>query len=133
MKRSRLLALAFGIAACASATAPAVNREFDLLVRRQARVDGTPITLQFDSVAEDSRCPSGAQCVTQGTARVRIAVLFAAGPEYAVELSDSLGRNTAVVNGWFVDFLDLKPHPAVGVVVDPDRRIARFRVRPAPD
>jgi hypothetical protein len=59
-----------------SPTAPTVplNREFVLAPSQSAAVDGTPLTVRFNGVTGDSRCPADAICIQGGSADVRISV-----------------------------------------------------------
>jgi hypothetical protein len=136
MKRALIPALCAAIAACnSSATAPRVGAEFDLGVRTPAAVEGTPLVVEFDSVLEDTRCPVNAQCVQEGRAAVRILVTYASGPDilHDLRLVDRPDSSTALVGGWFVDFVDLLPHPVVGQEMTPESRRVRLRIRQALD
>lgn len=51
-----------------------VGSEFALAVGELTRVAGTPFTVKFDRVFEDSRCPMNARCVWEGNAKIAIRV-----------------------------------------------------------
>jgi len=43
-----------------------IDNEFSLTVGQIAELKGEQITLQFEGIQEDSRCPKGATCIWQG-------------------------------------------------------------------
>lgn len=136
MKRAIIPALCAAIAACNTATtAPRAGAEFDVGVHSPTAVAGTPLVVEFDSVLEDTRCPINAQCVQEGRAAVRVLVTYASGPDilHVLRLVNRPDSSTGLVGGWFVDFIDLLPHPAVGQEMPPDQRRVRLRIRQALD
>lgn len=137
MTRLLVTLLMLGISACRTATEPALNEPFELWLREAHQVEGTGVVFQFDSVINDSRCPEGAVCtaIWAGRAEVQISAWYASGPDilYTLRLSDRPDSSTAVVAGYFVEFLDLLPHPSLDGPVHPDTRRVRLLVRPALD
>ena len=106
------------LAACASGgvdspTAPAVNEEFTLRPGQTAAVSGTPLRITFESVRDDSRCPTDVTCIWEGDATVVLRV--AVDSEQAVkELHTSEGgeRSRKAPAGGFVISLErLDPAP----------------------
>lgn len=131
MKTVSVLALCAVLAACSGPTTPDVGATFDVGLHRSVRVSGSPVTVSFDSVLEDSRCPIGALCVQRGRAWVRLGVRAGAGAFQPIELTDS--STVGLSAGWFVEFVDLLPRPGIGVTIDPNNRTVRLKVRPALD
>jgi hypothetical protein len=43
-----------------------IDKEFSLAIGQVAELSGEQITLQFEGIQEDSRCPKGATCIWQG-------------------------------------------------------------------
>ena len=63
------------VTACAgSPTGPttSLNTEFTLAPADVMTIDGTSLTVRFNDVSGDSRCPSDALCIQGGSAAVRI-------------------------------------------------------------
>ena len=76
-----VVALTFGCGFMQSASGPTpvpadalLDREFELRVSGVARISGEPLTITFDSVVADSRCPTNTTCVFEGDATVRLNV-----------------------------------------------------------
>lgn len=63
-------------AGCLNATSPAtpIDRELVLAPSQRAQVPGTDLSIRFEGVMGDSRCPADALCVLGGDAIVRIVV-----------------------------------------------------------
>ena len=71
----------------------------------------------FDSLVTDSRCPTGAECIWQGTAIVEI-TFSETGNLHHFTMSlkgfPSLGYpNDTTINGYRIIFTDLKPYPDI--------------------
>ena len=72
-----LATVVLGLAGCGDPpTGPsaALGQEFTLAPGERVRITGTAISLQFERVDGDSRCPADAVCVLGGDAVVRIGV-----------------------------------------------------------
>jgi hypothetical protein len=69
-------AVALASACSSSPTAPSIplDRQFTVMPGERVRISGTAISLQFERVDGDSRCPADAICVLGGDAQVRLSV-----------------------------------------------------------
>jgi hypothetical protein len=66
---SSFLLVQLTITGCLGRTAnvqASIDNEFSLAIGQTAELTGGQITIQFEGVQEDSRCPRGATCVWQG-------------------------------------------------------------------
>ncbi|MEH3143337.1 MAG: hypothetical protein PGN37_24930 [Mycobacterium kyogaense] len=82
---------------------------------QQASVAGSAVTVRFDRVLEDSRCPALVDCVWAGQARIALVVESDGTPPQTVELStypasDATGP-TARVGAHAVTLRALDPYP----------------------
>ena len=71
------------------------------------------VTICFDSVLSDSRCPANAICVWRGTAIAKFS-FTANGNVYPLTLATSAFNGVpsdTVVTGYKIKFLDLSPYP----------------------
>lgn len=71
----------------------------------------------FDSLIQDSRCPTGAECFWQGTAIIKV-TFTEAGNRHQFEMSlkdfPSLGYpSDTTIGGYRIAFTDLKPYPGI--------------------
>jgi hypothetical protein len=109
-----------------SATAP-VNEDFALSVGESIAVSGTPITIRFLGVPEDSRCPSTVNCIWAGNARVELE-LRGIGVPGTIALNSLDGVQEGVYGSYRVRLVQLLPVPiTTGSVQQGDYR-ATLRV-----
>ena len=130
MKTRILLAYLFAVcipAACQSAIPLVdtnINKEFSLAPGQTARIRGTDLTLTFNAVLSDDRCPIEVECAASGPVTVSLTVqrgdIVPAG--LALEtLTDEEGRSPGVpfegiqdsveAGDYIVRLLGVLPHP----------------------
>lgn len=91
-----------------------------------ASVTGTGVSLRFDRVANDSRCPGDAICIQGGDAIVVISVLEAAG---AVSYDLHTGsERPARHEDMTINLVSLDPYPFSSLPFDPADYRATLRV-----
>lgn len=127
MKRAVLAVLcAAGLAACSQdVTAPvqapqvpsaaasanvSLDQPFELRVGRSATVTGEGLTVSFQAVPSDSRCPTGVQCVWAGNAVVQV-VLSKDGKAFGAELNTNLEPTSVDYLNYNVALVSLTPYP----------------------
>jgi len=87
------------------------------------------VSIHFDRMTEDSRCPFGAVCVWEGNARIELTV--SDGVDTAV-----LGLNTntpptqELFGGFTIRLDQLDPYPSARYPTRPDRYVATLAVFP---
>jgi hypothetical protein len=118
------------VTAC-SDTSPAspspISREVVLAPGQTAAVAEAGITLRFDGVAGDSRCPADAICIQGGDALVRIAVIPTRGSPQAYALHTGDMRPVAH-DDLEIALVELSPYPFSSKPILPDDYRARLRV-----
>lgn len=124
------LALACRSAADGSSpTEPSVGEAFDLRAGTTAALDGGSLTLRFDRVSEDSRCPVDVQCIQAGDAVVVLAAT-AGGTASTLELhTSSRASSEGTAGSYTVRLLELRPAPRSTVTTRPEDYVARLEVR----
>ena len=75
------------------------------------RVDAGDLTIAFDAVLEDSRCPLEVLCFWEGNAAVRLILTDGTGGSTAVTLKMSHGPRKVEHQGVTIFLEDLKPYP----------------------
>ncbi len=76
--------------------------------------DATGLSVRFDAVTEDSRCPINATCISAGRAVVRVTVSGSAAPETADLASDPVNARSASAQGVRIEWQQLEPYPWAG-------------------
>jgi hypothetical protein len=117
MKKALSLLCSALTAACALATEPgvaALDREFGVREGEQVEVDGGQLTVRFLEVADDSRCPTGAQCAWAGEGVVLLRLARTGSEPAEVTLRTTPDKESATYQGYRVVLRELDPHPRVG-------------------
>ncbi len=125
MKRAVFaLLVAAGLTACnQDATSPApeaplasasasvsLDQPFTLRVGRSATVAGEGLTISFEAVPSDSRCPTGVQCIWAGNAVVQV-VLSKDGKAFGAELNTGQEPTSVDYLNYNVALVSLAPYP----------------------
>ena len=89
----------------------------DVPLGKTAVVEKTGLSVKFDSVHQDSRCPINAKCLWAGTAIVNVTVSNRAGEVKAIKLSTTNFETFNKVETAFgksIEIMDLLPNPLAG-------------------
>lgn len=114
-----LVATLVSLAACGSsstASSPvlpsvqgATNREFDLAVGQRATVGSPSVSVRFDTVTADSRCPIDAVCVWAGDAALRFTIKVGNAPAKVVDLHSFIEPSSVTDAGVTIQLLRVTP------------------------
>jgi hypothetical protein len=89
--------------------------------------DNGEITVTFDAVSEDSRCPSDVQCVWAGNGAIRL-TLEGGDETEVVILNSTLTPRQASFGPYTIGFRDLTPYPVSGEAVDREDYTAHITI-----
>ena len=90
-----------------------------------ARIQESPLLVRFDTVTEDSRCPSDVQCVWEGNATARTTI-DSAGTATIAEFRTSQ-REPVRVFGWTFELRNLRPERTTQSVPAPRDYVLTLR------
>ena len=105
------------------------GREFDIAAGQEVQVQGTPVSVRFVGVGEDSRCAVDVQCVWAGNAAVRLGLSATGTPGVETVLNTTLDPKSVVFAGYSVRLAGLKPAPRSGTTVSQSSYVATLEVR----
>jgi len=91
-----------------------LDEEFALRLGEQISLSGTDLTLVFQDVTEDSRCPDGAVCVWAGNGRIQLGV-----NQSTVKLNTTLEPKQIIFGNYAIRLNSLSPYPVI------DRRMRK--------
>ncbi|HJU57087.1 MAG TPA: hypothetical protein VJ715_21050 [Pyrinomonadaceae bacterium] len=94
-----------------------LDREFELRSGRSVRIEGERLTVTFNRVVEDSRCPQGVQCVWAGNAKVMLRLSKARRRASTMSLNTGLDPKQAAYRGYEVRLVKLDPYPKEGKTI----------------
>lgn len=104
------------------------NRQFDLKSGQEASVQGTSLSVRFQNVGDDSRCPSDVVCVWAGNAVVRLSLMSTQAPSIEAALNTTLDPKHVTYGGYTVRLVDLKPVPKSGTKIPDADYVATLEV-----
>jgi hypothetical protein len=86
-----------------------LGETFVLGIAERVTLQDTNLTLTFQDVTEDSRCPDGAVCIWAGNARILLGV-----NQTTVALNTTLDPKKALFGSYVIQFNSLSPYPMIG-------------------
>ena len=89
--------------------------------------DNGEISVTFDAVSEDSRCPREVQCVWAGNGAIRLTLTGGDETEVVI-LNSTLEPREATFGPYTVGFRDLTPYPVSGESFDRAEYAARIAI-----
>ena len=121
-----------GLMACGarqpSALAAPLDARFTLAPGERATISGTALVVTFDRVLEDSRCPTGANCIQAGDGVIGITVTQRGGTSGSYQLHTApVGPRSAIHGGVTITLEDLTPVPASSRATPPQDYRATLR------
>jgi hypothetical protein len=118
LARATALVMLAIVSAHTAAPEPEFGRPFEIKAAELVAIQGLRIT--FDGVSEDSRCPTGMQCVWAGDAAATFTLEKppAAAEQRTLHTNGRFERQTDFDN-FVVRLEDLKPYPREGVEIEP--------------
>jgi hypothetical protein len=101
----------------ADVTSSSLDQEFRLKLGSSDEIRKEELQSKFSSVLEDSRCPKGEQCITQGKGVIELELTKGKNKPESVQLnttSDSQGAND---QGYTIRLIDLAPYPKANQLI----------------
>src|SRR5262245_33495409 len=88
-----------------------LGQEFELKIKEEALVEGESLTVGFESVLADSRCPEGVDCVWSGNAKIKVRSNKQKQAPAALELNTNVGAGSSSYLNYEIRLVALKPRP----------------------
>lgn len=107
-----LLLCALALSAVADEKAR-VEGGVEIKIGQEKKIEGGDLRVAFDRVAEDSRCPEGAQCIWEGNARVRLVARNSKGECAEFDLNTGVQPVEHQFGEYTIRLAGLSPHPSV--------------------
>jgi hypothetical protein len=106
----------------------ALGQEFELKFGQQVSIKEEGLKISFSQVAEDSRCPTGVQCIWAGNARVVLKLNKARRRSTVMSLNTGVEPKQKSYGGYEVKLLELNPYPKEGAPIRKRNYVAKLVV-----
>lgn len=109
-----------------------LDKNFVLSVGQEVLTTDGKLKIKFVSVPEDSRCPTGVNCIWAGNARVMLHVGKATGKPVKLELNTNPRGATDAAEGGYglyrIKLVEVAPYPVDGQTIAPRSYAATLMV-----
>jgi len=102
---------------------PEIGKPFKIKLGQTLEFQGTDLSITFEELLEDSRCPDGATCVWAGNGRVSIKL-----NELQAELNTHLDPKSIDLSGYEINLLSLAPYPKINNEIEQEEYILEMMV-----
>jgi len=129
--KTMLLTLLALMAVLGTATIVSAKKPESVTLKRgqQKSAANGEVILKFISVLEDSRCPTDANCIWSGNAKVKVQISNKHGGSKTSIMNTTTGGPLGdQFNGWAIYITSLTPAPKSGKKIDPKSYVATFTV-----
>ncbi len=92
---------------------PQIGDTLVVAYQQTIRYPAESVSISFDSLASDSRCPIGAQCKWAGDAEL-IFTFSAGSKQVEISLHSYLSPGDTTVLGYNIELIDVNPYPHIG-------------------
>jgi hypothetical protein len=112
------------------AAAARLGESFTLGVGESTRVEDTDLTVSFDEVSSDSRCPVDVNCIQAGEALVQLALRSGEGERTVIELTVPPGGSSPPkrFGSFLITVVELNPQKVSDQSVEPSAYVATIRI-----
>jgi hypothetical protein len=106
-------------ASCASEVRFNANlaEQFSLPIGQTVDIVSQNLSIKFDAVTSDSRCPTGAQCISAGEATCRMIISYQEEETEFIFTQSGSGISQAKFQNYTINF-QLQPYPQVDQEID---------------
>jgi hypothetical protein len=104
------------------------NQQVEIPLDQLRTFDEERLVIGFARVLEDSRCPTGTQCVTAGNAEVGLVLQERGEATRMVQLNTGRDPRRVSHEGYIVEVVDLRPVPSAEGAPAPESYVVRLRV-----
>ncbi len=98
-------------------------------VGKQKKASRSKITVKFVSLIEDSRCPTDAQCIQAGNARIKVQVSKPGSEPVTIEMNTTFGAMGGAYDSYAINLTKLTPVPKSNVRLNRNAYTATFTIR----
>ena len=106
-----------------------LSQDFTLNVGERKRIGTEGLSVKFNGVMEDSRCPIGAVCVWQGNGAISLEFQKSGMSPLTAILHTTLNPKDTTYAGYEIRFKRLSPYPKLGIQILPSEYKATLNIK----
>jgi hypothetical protein len=114
----------------AQASEARLGESFTLGISESKRIEATDLTVSFQEVSSDSRCPKDVNCIQAGEALVQLALRSGSGESVVIELTVPPGGSSATKSfgAFLITIIELDPQKISTQEIDPSAYVATIKI-----
>jgi hypothetical protein len=114
-------------------SAAMLDHEFKIKYGQELTIKGEGLKVKFDSLAEDSRCPTGVNCVWEGDAKILVGVSQGSPEATSLELhTNGKFAKSGKYQQYVITLVALDPYPKADVKKGQREYVATLLITKAP-
>lgn len=117
--------LIFGAAVFAKDAKP---ESVSVQIHKEKKLPRSKVVIRFLELVEDSRCPTGTQCIWAGNGKIKVSIKRGAGAARVFDMDTNGPNKTVSHKGYRITLKELTPHPAENIRIDRNGYVAMFSV-----
>lgn len=96
-------------------------------VGKQKTAKKSRLKIKFLEVIEDSRCPTGVDCIWAGNAKIKVQVVGSHSSQ-VFEFNTNIGAKGDIFDGWAITIDNLTPYPHADKPINPKSYKVKFTI-----
>ncbi len=116
------------VAGTAMNTSAQSKTDISIKFGEDKKVCETEISIAFVELVEDSRCPTGVNCIQAGNAVIRFKIVWRTGEEQTFTLETARSDEKFDFRGYEVNLISVDPYPKAETEVAKENYSARISV-----
>lgn len=101
------------------------GQAISVCVGKEVTAKQSGLKVKFIEVLEDSRCPTDANCIWAGNAKIKVEVTDKRGGKKTLELDTNAGTKREQFDGWAIELASLTPYPRTNGKIEPAKYVAK--------
>ena len=119
-----ILTLVLSIGCASGVLKASLGKQVSLRIGQTAEIDGEQLSITFDSVSEDSRCPKGVMCIRAGEVKCSVTVTYKDSPSVITLVQPGTTEPATETYERYTLVYSVEPYPEAGrPISDSDYRL----------
>ena len=97
-------------------------------IHQETKLVRSKLSIKFVELVEDSRCPTGVQCIWAGNGKIKVGIKRGSGAAKIFEMDTNGPNNSVLYAGYKITLKSLTPHPAENIRINRNGYVAAFTV-----